>query len=123
MTNDTPKAGSDQADLTVPAEVLDLLRFMCQTWTAIDTWARENCAGDGIDTYPVIQGTGNQIRLMRIGRQPFDPKSLRPAIDWMQRFNPPVDPAAGGPYQIVPPQPLQLDDQQPQTDLTETTTP
>lgn len=71
----------------MPPEVLDLLRFMCATWVQIDEWAHEHVKGDAIMNYPVIQGTGNQMRLRRIGRQPYDSKALHVAAEWMQRHN------------------------------------
>ncbi|WP_273455018.1 hypothetical protein [Nevskia ramosa] len=77
--------------IDVPIAVLDLLRFMCETWAKTDEWARTNGNLDAIGSYPVIQGTGNQIRLLRISSQPYDHRNLRPALDWMQQFN-----ASGG---------------------------
>jgi hypothetical protein len=57
---------------------------MCQTWVQVDAWAREHCTDmDAIGSYPVIQGTANQIKLMRIAAQPFDPKRLQAGMQWM----------------------------------------
>lgn len=67
----------------IPDEILDLVRFMCATWAAIDTWAYRD-AGAVIGTYPVIQGTLNQIKLRQIGEQPHDTKRIAAAIQWLQ---------------------------------------
>lgn len=67
----------------IPTEVLDLLRFMCETWSAIDKFVYENCDGDSLMKYPVIQGTSNQIKLSKIGGQQYDEKNIRIAVKWM----------------------------------------
>jgi hypothetical protein len=59
-----------------------LVRFLCQTWAEIDDWACREC-GEAITSYPVIQGTANQLALRRIGVQPFDSSRLRPAVRLM----------------------------------------
>ena len=66
----------------IPTEILDLVRFMCQTWDEIDQWAYKD-AVSAIGTYPVIQGTRNQLSLKAIGRQDFDPERLHAAVRWM----------------------------------------
>lgn len=66
-----------------PPEILDLLRFMCETWSEIDKWAYENCDGDALAKYPVIQGTSNQMRIREIGNQPYDSSKLKDAVTWM----------------------------------------
>lgn len=72
---------SDVERLVIPNEVLDLVRFMCATWTDIDKWAYTT--GDAIMQYPVIQGTSNQINLMRIGEQKHDTKNIPAAVKWL----------------------------------------
>ncbi len=68
--------------LVIPHEVLDLVRFMCATWAEIDKWAYTT-TGDAIMHYPVIQGTSNQIALMRIGEQKHNTKNIPAAIKWL----------------------------------------
>jgi len=65
------------------AELSDLCRFMCQTWTAIDKFVYENCDGDALMKYPVIQGTQNQFDLNKIGDQPFDRKNSKAGADYL----------------------------------------
>ena len=67
--------------IVIPHEVLDLVRFMCATWSDIDKWAYTT--GDSIMQYPVIQGTSNQIKLARIGEQKYDTKNIPAAVKWM----------------------------------------
>ena len=69
--------------LVIPVEVLDLVRFMCSSWSDIDAWAYEHAGVDALCKYPVIQGTRNQIDLKRIGEQRFDGANIRKAVNWM----------------------------------------
>ena len=71
----------------IPKEILDLVRFMCATWTDIDKWAGDLRDRDALLDYPIIQGTFNQIRLLRIGEQPYDTANVGKAVEWMQRYN------------------------------------
>lgn len=71
----------------IPPEVLDLVRFMCATWSEIDQFVYQHCDGDALTHYPVVQGTSNQIRLQRIGEQPHDLKNVGKAAEWLQRYN------------------------------------
>ena len=64
-------------------EVLDLLRFMCNVWTDIDKWAYENMPANALGSYPVIQGTRNQLNLNKIGEQEFDKDKLIKGVEWM----------------------------------------
>lgn len=67
----------------LPSGSLDLLRFMCNTWSVIDAWAYSHVAmsrEDAMAHYPVIQGTGNQIRLHRLGQQPYDLEKLHAVV-------------------------------------------
>jgi len=72
---------TETGKIEVPVEVLDLLRFMCETWVKIDEFVYPNCLNT--NKYPVIQGTANQIRLSRIAEQPYNAKDLCKAMDWM----------------------------------------
>lgn len=69
--------------VVIPAEVLDLVRFLAATWDEIDNWAYADCGGAALASYPVIQGTRNQINLRRIGVQTHDPKNIHKAVDWL----------------------------------------
>ena len=71
----------------IPPEVLDLLRFMCATWSAIDRFVYQHCNCDALEHYPVVQGTRNQILLLHIGEQPHDTANIGKAAEWMQRHN------------------------------------
>lgn len=74
---------TDCTQEAIPPEALDLIRFLCSTWSEVDQWAYKNADGDALCQYPVIQGTRNQVDLRRIGEQPFDKSNLRKAVDWM----------------------------------------
>ena len=67
----------------IPIEVLDLVRFMCETWLKIDHWAYNNCDPELLIKYPVIQGTNNQLNLLRIGGQKYKKDNIKKAVDWM----------------------------------------
>lgn len=69
--------------LVIPVEVLDLVRFMCRTWSEVDEWAHANAGADALCKYPVIQGTSNQLSLMRIGNQKYDTANIAKAVNWM----------------------------------------
>jgi len=89
MTEQRDKAAAEpplDCDV-IPPEVLDLVRFMCATWSRVDAWAYSQCDGEALMHYPVVQGVGNQIKLLRIGEQKFDPANIHKAAAWMQRYN------------------------------------
>ena len=68
----------------IPPEVLDLVRFLAESWATADEFIYKNCKdGDAIFKYPVIQGTRNQIDLKIIGCQEYDLKNIRIAVNWM----------------------------------------
>lgn len=69
----------------IPVEVLDLVRFLAETWVEIDKWAYQH-GGEGLIQYPVVQGTRNQIDLASIGQQPYNKENIRKAVDWMLRI-------------------------------------
>lgn len=66
----------------IPGEVLDLLVFMCETWSKIDRFVYEECPGS-LMKYPVIQGTRNQLNINKIGEQGYKKESLQKAVDYM----------------------------------------
>ena len=76
----------------IPPEILDLVRFMCATWSAIDKWAYAHCnCSDALIKYPVVQGTRNQLNLSRIGEQPFRTTNIRKAVEWMLAHGETID--------------------------------
>lgn len=78
-----PDAQRPVEALVIPPEALDLIRFLCATWTEIYRWAYANADGDALCKYPVIQGTRNQLDLQRIGEQAHDTANIRKAVKWM----------------------------------------
>ena len=82
-TENTQDAKRPVDRLVIPPEVLDLVRFMCATWTDIDKWAYEHMDGDALIKYPVIQGTRNQINLQRIGEQQYTTENIHKAVKWL----------------------------------------
>jgi len=86
-TEKPPRGNGSAQAVVIPLEVLDLVRFMCATWTEVDRFVHQHCDGDALMHYPVVQGTSNQIRLQRIGEQPADAANIRKAVEWMQRYN------------------------------------
>ena len=70
--------------VVIPPEVLDLVRFMCATWAEIDKFVYKHCDGDALMHYPVVQGTANQVNLIRIGEQPHNTANLTKAVKWMR---------------------------------------
>ena len=82
MDQDNENAGAVQP-LVIPSEVLDLVRFLSQTWVAIDGFVYNHCDSNALIKYPVIQGTRNQMNLRKISEQPYDAGKLRTAVEWM----------------------------------------
>ena len=70
-------------EIIVPIEVIDLIRFLCATWTQINNWAYENSDAESLFKYPVIQGMKNQLDLQRIGGQSYDIENVRKAVNWV----------------------------------------
>lgn len=78
--------GSKQVQVeggVMPPELLDLVRFLANTWTAIDEFVYENCDPEKMGKYPVVQGTRNQIDLINIGKQPYNTANIRAAVNYM----------------------------------------
>jgi hypothetical protein len=82
MTTQTSGQSAPVDRLVIPPEVLDLVRFLCQTWSEIDLWAHRD-AGEAIISYPVIQGTRNQLNLTAIGEQKYHSDRVSTAVQWM----------------------------------------
>jgi len=83
-TNKKPDVTERPLDLLViPAEVLDLVRFLAETWVEVDRFVYKHCDGDALMEYPVVQGTRNQINLQRIGEQGYSKENIRKAVDWL----------------------------------------
>lgn len=72
-----------EAQDAIPAEMLDLVRFLSETWDAIDQFVYQHCDGEALMKYPVIQGTRNQMDLRAIGKQPYEAKRLKKAAEWL----------------------------------------
>ncbi|MDZ7789745.1 MAG: hypothetical protein U5L08_04475 [Xanthomonadales bacterium] len=64
-------------------QVVDLAIFMCATWEQIDSWAYEQCDGDALMKYPVVQGTRNQLDLGRVGALPMNKQNLRQGLSFI----------------------------------------
>ena len=56
----------------------DCVRFLCETWDAIDTWAYST---KDITKYPVIQGTKNQNNLGKVGQQAYHKENIAKTIN------------------------------------------
>ena len=86
-----PAAAAEAEDrvhpVVIPAEVLDLVRFLAATWDEIDRWAYAECGGSALMKYPVVQGTRNQIAMRRIGEQPHNTRNIHKAVDWMLSYS------------------------------------
>ena len=76
-TDQSTVCGLVEQVVSVPVEVLDLVRFMCATWVDIDRWAHENMPTEALGGYPQIQGTRNQINLQKIGKQEYSTKKSK----------------------------------------------
>ena len=79
----TSPLGSSETAGYAPAEILDLCRFLAKTWAEIDKFVYENCTGDALMRYPVIQGTRNQLNLKKIGEQPINAANTAKAVKFM----------------------------------------
>ena len=85
--------------IEVPKSVLDLVRFMCETWEAVeDSRGKAMSMVRGIAPtpreamlmrdflamhWPAGQGTKNRSDLSAIGKQPYESDALRTAVRWM----------------------------------------
>jgi hypothetical protein len=69
------------AVVAVAEDIQHLVRFMCRTWVAIDEWA--SMCNEAMETYPMIQGTRNQMNLREIAAQPYDKKRVAIGIQLM----------------------------------------
>lgn len=65
----------------MPSGVLDLTRFMCETWTEIDKFVYKNC--QNLELYPLIQGSKTQSAIRKIGKQKFNPFAVGAGIQAM----------------------------------------
>jgi hypothetical protein len=71
------------APVAVPVaeDLQHLIRFMCGTWVAIDEWA--SMFSEAMDTYPMIQGTRNQMNLREIAAQSYDKRRVAFGVQLM----------------------------------------
>lgn len=67
--------------ILMPSGVLDLTRFMCETWTEIDKFVYKNC--QNLELYPLIQGSKTQSAIRKIGKQKFNPFAVGAGIQAM----------------------------------------
>lgn len=82
------KKSNKECKFVIPREVLDLVRFLAQTWnllekTRFEAIKQENVKDFLILHWPVVQGTTNQLNLEKIGKQKYDSKKLHKAVEWM----------------------------------------
>ena len=76
-------ASPNQQPVVIAPEVLDVVRFLAKTWVAVDAFVYQHCDGEALMHYPVVQGTANQIALMRIGEQNYDAARIHAGIKWL----------------------------------------
>lgn len=67
----------------LPNSLLDLIRFMCNVWHKTNDWAINKVGIDILMSYPMVQGTANQMALRKIAMQPYNTENIREAVDWM----------------------------------------
>lgn len=67
----------------IPSQVLDVVRFLAETWDKIDTFVYQHCDGDALMQYPVIQGTRNQSNLRAIGEQAYSRERIKEGVEWL----------------------------------------
>jgi len=67
----------------IPEEIVDLVRFLADSWCQVDRWARTYMTIDSLGDYPVIQGTKNQIDILKIAGQSYESENVRRAVDWI----------------------------------------
>jgi hypothetical protein len=77
----------------VAEDLQHLIRFMCRTWVAIDEWA--SMFSEAMDTYPMIQGTRNQMNLREIAAQSYDIRRVAFGVQLMLPHNAIPLPQAG----------------------------
>lgn len=83
ISTESLRGNKNNESQVIPAEILDLVRFLAETWVDIDKFVYANCDGDSLANYPIVQGTTNQINLTKIGNQKYSLENLREAINWM----------------------------------------
>lgn len=77
--------------VVIAPEVLDVVRFLAETWAEVDAFVYKHCDGEALMHYPVVQGTRNQIKLKKIGGQQYDPSRLKAGVDWLLAHNPTIN--------------------------------
>lgn len=85
-----PVSPSNSSDLLCPPELIDLVRFLAETWAMTEDnrckvagMAPEDIKDFLIMQWPVVQGTRNQLNLKRIGEQPYKKENISKAVAWM----------------------------------------
>ena len=69
--------------VVIAPEVLDVVRFLAETWAEVDAFVYKHCDGEALMHYPVVQGSRNQINLKKIGEQQYDPARLKAGVEWL----------------------------------------
>lgn len=64
-------------------ELKHLVRFLADTWSVIDNFVYNNCTGEQLMHYPIIQGLRNQINLQKIANQQYDGDLVKKAVSRM----------------------------------------
>lgn len=77
----TEQKATPEGFVLMPSGVLDLTRFMCETWTEIDKFVYKNC--QNLELYPLIQGSKTQSAIRKIGKQKFNPFAVGAGIQAM----------------------------------------
>ena len=81
------KAKSSSAMDIIPCEILDLVRFLAKYVMDLHKLKYEVYKTKNvellIEKFPILQGTKNQLNMVKIGEQEYDKKNLPHAIKWM----------------------------------------
>ena len=73
---DAWQAAKADAVPVVPEGIPDLAIFLASVWRQVDDFIYANCTGDQLMQYPVIQGTHNQLQLLRVATLPYDKQQV-----------------------------------------------
>lgn len=68
--------------LSVPSGILELVRFLANTYCEIEKFVFEYGA-EHIGSYPMIQGTRNQMNIMKIGEQFYTIDGIKNGVKLM----------------------------------------
>ena len=82
MFEGAPKECIPDECTKIPEEIIDLVIFMCETWSKINTWVYTDKHRD-ILNYPVLQGIRNQLNIEKIAKLPYTRTNLHFAADYI----------------------------------------